>query len=141
MRTYLAWRDFRNIRMVQIDREVHTTIDVRILFLILGDTTISVLNGSADTCVTGEGWEVMSITKRKANVIGFDDVAARTKYGLPIMSTRTVFELPHNLKLLVQVSEAVHNCTSKTTLLSSFQMRKFGCIVDDTARRHLGIDG
>jgi phosphoserine aminotransferase len=34
---------------------------------------ISILNGGADTCVSGQGWEVLSIhNTRRANVVGFD---------------------------------------------------------------------
>jgi hypothetical protein len=34
---------------------------------------ISILDGGADTCVLGQGWEVLSVhNTRSANVVGFD---------------------------------------------------------------------
>ena len=34
---------------------------------------ISILDGGADTCVLGKGWEILSIhNSRRANVVGFD---------------------------------------------------------------------
>jgi phosphoserine aminotransferase len=38
---------------------------------------ISILDGGADTCVLGQGWEVLSVhITRRANVVGFDHEAA-----------------------------------------------------------------
>jgi phosphoserine aminotransferase len=38
---------------------------------------ISILDGSADTCILEQGWEVLSIhNTRRANVVGFDHEAA-----------------------------------------------------------------
>jgi hypothetical protein len=38
---------------------------------------ISILDGCADTCVLGQGWEVLSVhNTRRANVVGFDHEAA-----------------------------------------------------------------
>jgi hypothetical protein len=38
---------------------------------------ISILDGGADTCVLGQGWEVLSVhNSRRANVVGFDHEAA-----------------------------------------------------------------
>jgi hypothetical protein len=34
---------------------------------------ISILDGGADTCVLGKGWEILSIhISRRASVVGFD---------------------------------------------------------------------
>jgi phosphoserine aminotransferase len=38
---------------------------------------INILDGSANTCVLGQGWEVISVhDTRRANVVGFDHVDA-----------------------------------------------------------------
>jgi hypothetical protein len=38
---------------------------------------ISILDGGADTCVLGKGWEVLSIhNSRRANMVGFDHATA-----------------------------------------------------------------
>jgi phosphoserine aminotransferase len=47
---------------------------------------ISILDGSIDTCVLGQGWEVLSAhNTRRANVVGFVHKAA-VKRNLPIVS-------------------------------------------------------
>jgi hypothetical protein len=39
---------------------------------------ISILDGGADTCVLGQGWEVLSVhNTRRTNVVGFDHVIMR----------------------------------------------------------------
>ena len=56
---------------------------------------ISILDGGADTCVLGKGWEVLSIhNSRRANVVGFDHEAA-IKRNLPIVSAITALDLPN----------------------------------------------
>jgi phosphoserine aminotransferase len=38
---------------------------------------ISILDGGADTCVLGQGWEFLSVhNTRRANIVGFDHEAA-----------------------------------------------------------------
>jgi hypothetical protein len=47
---------------------------------------ISILDGDADTCVLGQGWEALSVhNTRRANVVGFDHEAGVKRY-LPIVS-------------------------------------------------------
>jgi hypothetical protein len=46
---------------------------------------ISILDGGADTCVLGQGWEIISVhNTRRANVVEFDHEAA-VKRNLPIV--------------------------------------------------------
>jgi hypothetical protein len=60
---------------------------------------ISMLDGSADTCVLGKGWEVLSIhNTRRANVVGFDHEAA-VKRNLPIFSAITAIDLPDRISM------------------------------------------
>ena len=55
---------------------------------------ISILDGGADTCVLGKGWEVLSIhNSRRANVVGFDHETA-IKRNLPIVSAMTTMIYP-----------------------------------------------
>ena len=55
---------------------------------------ISILDGGADTCVLGRGWEVLSIHNSRANVVGFDHEAA-IKSNLPIVIVITTPDLPN----------------------------------------------
>jgi hypothetical protein len=56
---------------------------------------ISILDGGADTCVLGKGWEILSIhSLRRENVVGFDHEMA-IKRNFPIVSTVTALDLPN----------------------------------------------
>ena len=55
---------------------------------------IRILDGGADTCVLGRGWEVLSIHNSRANVVGFDHEAA-IKSNLPIVIVITTPDLPN----------------------------------------------
>jgi hypothetical protein len=58
---------------------------------------ISILDGGADTCVLGKGWEVLSIhNSRRANVVGFDHETA-IKQNLPIVSRKVIFIFDRNM--------------------------------------------
>ena len=46
-----------------------------------------------------------------------------------------------NVPLLLQVNEAVYNKNSPITLLSEYQMREYGLVVDSVASKHLSAPG
>ena len=74
---------------------------------------ISILDGGADTCVLGKGWEIISIhSSRKANVVGFDHEAAAV-------------DLPDGTSILLLIHEGIYNETANHSLLSEFQLREF----------------
>jgi hypothetical protein len=55
---------------------------------------ISILDGGADPCVLGKGWEVLLLhNSRRANVVGFDHETA-IKRNLPIVSAMATIDLP-----------------------------------------------
>jgi len=99
---------------------------------------ISILDGGADTCVLGKGWEVLSIhNSRRANVVGFDHETA-IKRNLPIISAVTAVDLPDGQSVLLVINEAIYNESSNHSLLSEFQLREFGVIIDSICLRHGG---
>jgi hypothetical protein len=91
---------------------------------------ISILDGGADTCVLGKGWEILSIhSSRRANVVGFYHETA-VKRNLTIVSSITAFDLPNGQSVLLLVHEGIYNETSNHSLLSEFQLREFGIVID-----------
>ena len=126
------------------ERTVRISIDPGIVRTILASMReegyLSIADGGADTSVIGDGWYVIAYTQRMANIIGFDEYSAR-KHGLPIVTASTLVELPDGRKMIITIHEAVYNKGSRTTLLSNFQLRHHGCIVDDVAKQHRGVDG
>jgi hypothetical protein len=68
---------------------------------------MSILDGGADTCVLGQGWEVLSVhNTRRANVVGFDYEAA-VKRNIPIVSAITTVDLPDGISVILIVHEAI----------------------------------
>jgi hypothetical protein len=99
---------------------------------------VSILDGGADTCVLGKGWEVLSIhNSKRANVVGFDHETA-IKRNLPIVSAITALDLPNGQSFLLLVHEGIYDATSDHSLLSEFQLRGFGIVIDSICHRHGG---
>jgi hypothetical protein len=69
---------------------------------------ISILDGGADTCVLGKGWEILSThSSRRANVVDFDHETA-IKRNLPIVSVVTALDLPNGQYDLLLVHEGIN---------------------------------
>jgi hypothetical protein len=99
---------------------------------------ICIFDGGADTCVLGKGWKILSVhNSKRANVVGFDHEAA-VKTNLPIASAITAVDLPNRQSLLLIIHEAIYNDTSNHSLLSEFQLREHGKLINSTCHRHGG---
>jgi hypothetical protein len=99
---------------------------------------ISILDGGADTCVLGQGWEVLSVhNTRRANVVDFDHEAA-VKRILPIVSAITAVDLPDGTSVILMVHEAICIDTANHSLLSEFQLRDFGVKIGSICHKHGG---
>jgi phosphoserine aminotransferase len=97
---------------------------------------ISILDGGADTCISGQGWEVLSVhNTRRTNVVGFDHEAA-VKRNLPIVSAIAAVDLPDRISVILTVHEAIYNNTANHSLLSEFQSRDFGVKIDSICHKH-----
>jgi hypothetical protein len=99
---------------------------------------INVLDGEADTCVLGQGWEVLSFhNTRRANVVGFDHEAA-VKRNLPIVCAITAVDLPDGISVILIIHEAIYNDTANNLVLSEFQLRAFSEKFDSIYQKHGG---
>jgi hypothetical protein len=68
---------------------------------------ISILNGGANTCVLGKGWEVLSIhSSSRATVFGFDNKPA-IKWNLSIVNAITALDLLNRQYILLR--DSVHD--------------------------------
>jgi hypothetical protein len=97
---------------------------------------ISILDGSTDICVLGQGWEVLSVhNTRRANVVGFNHENT-VKRNLPIVSAITAVDLPDGISVILIVHEGIYNDTGNHLLLSEFQLRDFGVRIDSICHKH-----
>ena len=125
-----------------VDVRAHTEFYEVIARLVRGDNVhISTSDNGADTCVVGTGWKVIATTNRKANLVGFDSNYARKK-GLPIVTADTVVRLIDASEAIIRAHESVYNAGSPTTLISEFQVRTNGLVLDSVHKDHTAsIDG
>ena len=100
---------------------------------------ICIPDGGADSHVGGMSWLPLTPTSgplvKFANVIGFDSESAR-KSGLPIVAAITKVQTTDGTEIILRAKHLVYNGSSPHTLLSTFQMRETGAIVDDVSKRH-----
>jgi hypothetical protein len=100
----------------------------------------TISDGGADTWILGCGWRVLSQTQRFANVVGFDSNYAKKKQ-LPIVVAAAVTKNDLNEDVLLVVFEGVHNADSNVSLMSEYQTRETGNMIDSVARHHKHPDG
>jgi hypothetical protein len=70
-------------------------------------------------------------------VVGFDQETA-IKRNLPIVSTITALDLLSGQSVLLLVHEGIYTETSNCSLLSEFQLRELGIVIDSICHRHGG---
>ena len=97
-------------------------------------------DGCANTHIADRNWLPLtpltgSLVKR-ANMTGFDDEHARMT-GLPIGTGVTKCHDNEGNWVMLRATTAIFNSKSNLTLLSNYQMREAGLIVDDITKRHL----
>ena len=98
---------------------------------------ILILDNKANIFVLGKGWEVITVhPTRKAHIYGFDHQAAVEKH-LDIVTAVSVVEV-NGETILLQVNEAVHNPSADHSLLSGYQIRDYGVIINSVAKKHGG---
>jgi hypothetical protein len=146
MRSYKATQNLNRfagmMKTMTPTRNIHVHLDmakVRALVSKLAQTeSVALSDGGCDTTLLGDGWYITEYTGRSANIVSFDEFAAR-KAGLPIITGITKYQLPDRKgHILIQSYKSVYNKGSKTTLLSEFQLRDCGCIVNNTYKGHRG---
>jgi len=100
---------------------------------------LCITDGGADSHVGGKAWlpltPLSGPTVKFANVIGFDEQAAR-KNNLPIIAAVTLAETKDGKTIMLRAKHLIYNSPSNHTLLANFQMRQLGIIVDDVHENH-----
>ena len=100
------------------------------------DTYYAVTDNGADTTVMGDGWLILDDTETapRANLVGFDKAAK--KKGLPIVAGAIKVTLDDCSEVILKVHQGVYNEGSRTTLISEFQVRDHGLIIDSISAKH-----
>ena len=101
---------------------------------------IATSDGGANSGILGNGWRLVYKTHRKANITGFHpDFAKRN--GCLIGTFYTVAKDEDGREVILIYHEGVQNKDCQNSLLSEFQMREYGTIVDSTSKKHMAMNG
>src|SRR5687768_10255564 len=99
--------------------------------------TYAITDGGADSCILGKFAKVISHTGQFATLVGYDPNTTRTD-KMPIVSAfiKARSSTPGQFPVLLKVNEAPFNSESPITLLSEFQIRKYGLVINSVAKKH-----
>ena len=99
------------------------------------DTIYAISDGGADSCILGINAKIISYTGRKANLVGYDPNNTK-KFGVPIVTALLKVMTSSKIPVLLKVNEAPLNPLSPITLLSEYQIREYGLVIDSVAKKH-----
>jgi hypothetical protein len=88
-------------------------------------------------CVRQRMVSFISLKFKKANMVGFDHENA-IKQNLPIVSGINALDLPNGQSMLLFIHGSIYSETSNHSLLSEFQLREFGMMIDSISHRRGG---
>ena len=83
----------------------------------------------------GANAEVVAHTGRYATLVGYDPKHTRSN-RIPIVTAYVKVKAHNGIPVLLKINEAVYNEGSPVTLLSEYQIRDHGYVVDSVAAKH-----
>jgi Reverse transcriptase (RNA-dependent DNA polymerase) len=106
----------------------------------ISDRHYAISDSGADSSILGLHCHVVSHTGRHAYLVGYDPATTRSA-KIPIVSGYVKVMSQIHIPIVLQINEAPYNATSPVTLLSEYQARDYGTIIDSVSRRHKTISG
>ena len=128
------------LEMIQTSRHVNTcVVRANIHFinkLATVDNHLAIGDGGADTHLVGSAWLCILKFNQLANVVGYDEASTKKK-GLPMGVYVSMYTTDDGKPIFLRAKHGIQNESSRHTLLSSYQMREVGFVVDDVSTRHM----
>jgi len=93
-------------------------------------------DGGADSCILGSIAHVINRTKRYARLVGYDPSTTQSE-RVPIVSAYIKTKDKFGKIVLLLIHEAPYLAHSPTTLLSEYQIREYGKVIDSCAETHV----
>src|SRR6476620_3322109 len=102
----------------------------------------AISDGGADSCIVGKYAKVLSYTGRYANLQGYDPKNTITK-NVPIVTSliKVRSSSTGGYPVLLKIYECPMNGDSPITLLSEYQIREYGLVIDSVAKKHKSSHG
>ena len=132
-----------HINMCIVDQpEDDNTITVRahLEYTQSGDKQYAISDSGADSSILGKYAHVISHTGRFAYLVGYDPSTTRSA-KIPIVSGYIKVMSQVDIPIVLKINEAPYNAHSPITLLSEYQARDYGTIIDSVSSRHKTIHG
>jgi hypothetical protein len=109
-------------------------------YTIPGNRHYAISDNGADSSILGIHCHVISHTGRNAYLIGYDPTTTKSA-KIPIVSGYIKVMSQVHIPIVLQINEAPYNANSPVTLLSEYQARNHGTIIDSVSCRHKTISG
>jgi hypothetical protein len=133
----------RGVHMVLVSQpEDNDIITVRahLEYAIKGEKHYAISDSGADSSILGKLTHVISHTGRFAYLVGYDPANTRSP-KIPIVSGYLKVMSQTGIPIILLIHEAPYNANSPLTLISEYQAREYGTIIDSVSRRHKTISG
>ena len=95
----------------------------------------AISDGGADSCVLGKHAHVIHETGRHATLVGYDPKSTRSK-RIPIVTAYLKTIEPNSgFPVLLKINEAPFHSNNPITLISEYQVREHGYVIDSVATK------
>ena len=132
------------MRMVHVcsilDDDTPITIRAHLEYTQSGDKYYMISDCGANSSILGKHAKVIGYTGRHAYLVGYDPNTTRSS-KIPIVSGYLKVMSQVNVPIILLIHEAPYNATSPITLISEYQARDHGTIIDSVSSRHKTIHG
>ena len=95
----------------------------------------AISDGGADSCVTGQMARVVHYTGRYAHLVGYDPENTKSA-RIPIVTADIKAKAHNGIPVILRIHETPYNEHSPITLLSEYQIREHGLVIDSVAAKH-----
>ena len=101
-----------------------------------------IADGGTDSCIAGKYAKVLFYTGHFASLYGYNPESTKTK-NVPIVTAliKARSSSTDGHPVLLKIHEAVYNSKSPITLLSEYQIREYGLVIDSVAKKHMSSHG
>jgi hypothetical protein len=96
----------------------------------------AISDGGADSCILGSSAKLINSTGRYAHLVGYDPETTQSA-RVPIVSAYLKTKDDAGNYILLLIHEAPYLARSSTNLLSEYQVREYGLVIDSCSKNHI----
>ena len=102
----------------------------------------AIADSGADATIVGKHAKVLLYAGRKATIVGYE-ISTTKSSEVPIVTAlvKARSNIENGIAVLLKIHEAAYLEDNPITLISEYQVRESGMVIDSTATKHRTIDG